>query len=75
MPLLDWLNKPDAVRTVQKVPCRLLEVLPELSVGDTNNENILIQGNNLQALKALLPPYAGKVKRCKADWRQQSAMI
>lgn len=62
MPLLDWLNKSDAVRTVQKVPYRLLEAVPELSVSDTNTENILIQGDNLQALKALLPLYAGKVK-------------
>ena len=62
MPLLDWLNKPDAVRTVQKVPYRLLEAVPELSVGDPDTENMLIQGDNLQALKALLPLYAGKVK-------------
>ncbi|MCF7965401.1 MAG: site-specific DNA-methyltransferase [Methylobacter tundripaludum] len=62
MPLLDWLNKSDAVRTVQKVPYRLLEAVPELSAGDSNTENMLIQGDNLQALKALLPLYAGKVK-------------
>jgi adenine-specific DNA-methyltransferase len=62
MPLLDWLNKSDAVRTVQKVPYRLLEAVPELSVGNPNTENMLIQGDNLQALKALLPLYAGKVK-------------
>ena len=62
MPQLDWLNKSDAVRTVKKVPYRLLEAVPELSVGDTNTENMLIQGDNLQALKALLPLYAGKVK-------------
>ncbi|POZ53189.1 site-specific DNA-methyltransferase [Methylovulum psychrotolerans] len=62
MPLLDWLNKQDAVRTVQKVPYRLLEAVPELSAGDPDTENMLIQGDNLQALKALLPLYAGKVK-------------
>lgn len=62
MPLLDWLNKQDAVRTVQKVPYRLLEAVPELSAGDANTENMLIQGDNLEALKALLPLYAGKVK-------------
>jgi adenine-specific DNA-methyltransferase len=62
MPLLDWLNKSDAVRTVQKVPYRLLEAVPELSAGNPDTENMLIQGDNLQALKALLPLYAGKVK-------------
>jgi adenine-specific DNA-methyltransferase len=67
MPLLDWLNKQDAVRTVQKVPYRMLEAVPELSAGDANTENMLIQGDNLEALKALLPLYAGKVKCIYAD--------
>ncbi len=62
MPLLDWLNKQDAVRTVQKVPYRLLEAVPDLSAGDADTGNMLIQGDNLEALKALLPLYAGKVK-------------
>jgi adenine-specific DNA-methyltransferase len=62
MPTLDWLNQQDAKRIAQKVPYRLLETVPELCVGDLNTENLLIQGDNLQALKALLPMYAGKVK-------------
>ena len=62
MPTLDWLNQQDAKRVAQKVPYRLLETVPELCVGDLNTENMLIQGDNLQALKALLPMYAGKVK-------------
>ena len=62
MPLLDWLNKDQAVKQVNQVPYRLLQPVPELSVGDPNNENMLIQGDNLDALKALLPLYAGKVK-------------
>jgi len=62
MPLLDWLNKDQAVKQVNHVPYRLLQPVPELSVGDPNNENMLIQGDNLDALKALLPLYAGKVK-------------
>ncbi|WP_411725372.1 site-specific DNA-methyltransferase [Methyloglobulus sp.] len=62
MPTLDWLNKQDAVRAAQKVPYCLLEAVPELCVGDADSGNMLIQGDNLQALKALLPMYAGKVK-------------
>lgn len=62
MPLLDWLNKDQAVKQVNQVPYRLLQPVPELSVGDANNQNMLIQGDNLDALKALLPLYAGKVK-------------
>ena len=62
MPLLDWLNKDQAVKQVNQVPYRLLQPVPKLSFGDPNNENMLIQGDNLDALKALLPLYAGKVK-------------
>lgn len=62
MPILDWLNKNEAVRTVAKVPYRLLEPVADLSYGDQASENMLIQGDNLEALKALIPLYAGRVK-------------
>lgn len=62
MPTLEWLNKKGAVRAASKVPYRLLEQVAELSYGDADNENLLIQGDNLEALKALVPLYAGKVK-------------
>ena len=62
MPILDWLNKDQAVTAAQKSTYRLLQEVPELSYGDTDNENLLIQGDNLEALKALIPFYAGKVK-------------
>jgi adenine-specific DNA-methyltransferase len=35
---------------------------PVEQVGDTSAQNLLIQGDNLDALKALLPFYAGRVK-------------
>jgi adenine-specific DNA-methyltransferase len=62
MPTLDWLNNQAAKRAAVKVPYRLLEVVPELYAGEANTDNMLIQGDNLQALKSLLPLYAGKVK-------------
>lgn len=62
MPILHWLNKDQAVTTAQKSTYRLLEEVPALSYGDADNENLLIQGDNLEALKALIPFYAGKVK-------------
>ncbi|GAB0153218.1 site-specific DNA-methyltransferase [Marinobacterium sp. BA1] len=62
MPLLQWLNKDQAVRTAAQCAYRLLEPVPELSYGDQDSENLVIQGDNLEALKALLPFYAGKVK-------------
>ncbi|WP_417542255.1 site-specific DNA-methyltransferase [Methylophaga thalassica] len=62
MPLLDWLNKDEAIKAASKSAYRLLEEVPELSYGDAEAGNLLIQGDNLEALKALLPFYAGKVK-------------
>lgn len=62
MPILNWLTRDDDVKAAQKVPYRLLEEVPELSYGDKDAGNMLIQGDNLEALKALLPFYAGQVK-------------
>jgi len=42
------------------VPYRPLIVQPDKSLGD-NPENLIIHGDNLHALKALLPRYAGNV--------------
>lgn len=62
MPILSWLTRDDDVRAAQRVPYRLLEEVPALSAGDPASSNMLIQGDNLDALKALLPFYAGQVK-------------
>ncbi|HXR38918.1 MAG TPA: site-specific DNA-methyltransferase [Terracidiphilus sp.] len=67
MPKLDWLTRPEDERTVASIPYRLLEAVPELSHGDEQTENMLIQGDNLEALKSLLPYYAGRVKCIYAD--------
>jgi site-specific DNA-methyltransferase (adenine-specific)/adenine-specific DNA-methyltransferase len=62
MPTLDWIGK-NAVRGHHlAVPYHLLECDRDFSVGDPGSGNLLVQGDNLLALKALLPYYAGKVK-------------
>jgi len=62
MPILHWLDRDKHVRAAEKVPYRLLEADDALSAGDAETPNMLIQGDNLDALKALLPYYAGRVK-------------
>ncbi len=71
MPILHWLNDEEARKTSSRVPYRLLEADAALSYMRpdrfdkpirSGNENMLIQGDNLEALKALLPYYAGQVK-------------
>jgi len=47
-----------------QLPFRLLEEVPKLSClpDEGETENLIVQGDNLEALKALLPRYAGQVK-------------
>ena len=72
MPTLNWIGKDAVVKHHKEVPFRLLEPLPERSLpastgsgaageGD-HGGNLIVQGDNLHALKALLPRYAGQVK-------------
>ena len=60
MPTLDWEGKQKAIEAAKKVPYRLLEYDSSLSCG--GGENLIVQGDNLDALKSLLPFYRGRVK-------------
>ena len=62
MPILHWLTRDEDIRAATRVPYRLLEEASDLSAGDADAGNMLIHGDNLDALKALLPFYAGQVK-------------
>ena len=60
MPILDWIGKKQVINHDKEVPFRLLKRVHSLSVGES--ENLIIKGDNLEALKALLPYYYNKVK-------------
>jgi site-specific DNA-methyltransferase (adenine-specific)/adenine-specific DNA-methyltransferase len=62
MPTLDWIGKAAVANHHQEVPTKLLHCDGSLSAGDPEAGNLLVEGDNLEALKALLPYYAGKVK-------------
>jgi len=62
MPTLDWIGKKAVLNHHRQVPYHLLRCDERLSVGDPGSGNLLVQGDNLLALKALLPYYAGQVK-------------
>lgn len=72
MPFLDWVNKNQAKVSTDEVPYHLLQQIK--AYGDPS-DNLLIQGDNLLALKALLPFYAGQVKCIYIDppYNTQSA--
>ncbi len=65
MPTLNWIGKEAVVKHHKNVPFRLLEPVTDLSCGPAQGKdsgNLIVQGDNLHALKALLPRYAGQVK-------------
>lgn len=62
MPTLDWIGKKAVVEHDKQVPFHLLRSNDSISVGEVGSGNLLVQGDNLLALKALLPYYAGQVK-------------
>jgi hypothetical protein len=73
MPTLDWIGK-DAVKDLhQKVDFHLLRDNRDLSVGDPPSGILLVEGDNLLALKALLPYYActGGVSAAEATSRSK----
>ena len=66
MPTLNWIGKEAVVNHDKEVPFRLLKKVKTHSVGD-NSQNLIVKGDNLEALKALMPYYAGKVKMICID--------
>lgn len=67
MPTLEWIGKSKVVNHHQEVPFRVLErqySFDEMGkhTEDNGSNNMIIHGDNLEALKALLPQYEGRVK-------------
>ena len=65
MPMLKWAGKDKVVNHHNEVPFRVLErkwEFPEGSQSAAVSENMIIHGDNLAALKSLLPRYEGRVK-------------
>ena len=61
MATLNWIGKEAVVNHDKEVPFKLLEKDHKASVGK-ESKNLIIHGDNLEALKALMPFYKGKVK-------------
>ena len=61
---LTWIGKNNPEYDISNIEPRILEENPELSncTNDANTENMIIHGDNLLALKALLPEFEGKIK-------------
>lgn len=61
MPVINWIGKDKVINHDKELPFKVLKPVKELSVGE-NSENLLIEGDNLEALKALMPFYYNKIK-------------
>lgn len=67
MPTLEWIGKEKVINHHQEVPFRVLDRRYSFDesgqhAGDNGSENMIIHGDNLEALKALLPRFEGQVK-------------
>lgn len=60
MPSLNWIGKEKILNHHNEVPYRVLN--KKYSYGDKDAKNMVIHGDNLEALKSLLPKYEGKIK-------------
>lgn len=70
MPTLQWIGKEAIVSHADKVPFRVLErqysyanPVETCHGASPSSNNKIIHGDNLEALKALLPQYEGKIKK------------
>ena len=66
MPTLEWIGKEKVVNHHLEVPYRVLERKYSFdengqTEADNGSENMIIHGDNLEALKSLLPRYEGRV--------------
>jgi adenine-specific DNA-methyltransferase len=62
MPTLNWRTREQDLKAASDTEYRLLVEKEKYSYGDGDTGNIIVQGDNLEALKALLPFCAGQVK-------------
>ncbi|CAM3398749.1 site-specific DNA-methyltransferase (adenine-specific) [Flavobacterium longum] len=62
MPTLHWIGKEKVINHHQDVPYRILDKQYTFNNDEGSSENKIIHGDNLEALKSLLPEYEGKIK-------------
>ncbi len=65
--VLNWAGKSDAFRVLQQPTTATLKPAPDESVNFDTTENLFIEGENLEVLKALQKAYYGKVKCIDID--------
>ena len=68
MPTLSWIGKPAVLTHHRTVPFRLLTAVKSHTFHPASGDgNLLVEGDNLHALKSLLPFYARSIKAIYID--------
>lgn len=62
MPTLEWIGKSKVINHHLDVPYRVLE--EKYTYNAEKSGNMIIHGDNLEALKSLLPEFEGRFKCC-----------
>jgi len=65
MPYIDWMGKEDVKDHHKSITYKTIECKEE--IGDADSQNMVIKGDNLLALKSLLPYYANSIKMIYID--------
>ena len=67
MPRMTWIGKEAVLDLHRRVPLRLLDAVPAQAIAGRDVGHQLIEGDNLEALRALLPRHQGRIKCVTID--------
>ena len=67
MPRMTWIGKEAVLDLHRRVPLRLLDAVPAQAIAGREVGHQLIEGDNLEALRALLPRHQGRIKCVTID--------
>jgi adenine-specific DNA-methyltransferase len=65
MPYIDWMGKDDVINHHKNIEYKTIDCQDE--IGEKNSDNMIIKGDNLLALKSLLPYYSNSIKMIYID--------
>jgi adenine-specific DNA-methyltransferase len=74
MPIRRWLTREQDLKAASNAEYRLMAEEETYNYGAPDTGNIIVYGDNLEALNALLPFYAGQVKRIYIDLPYNTAV-
>lgn len=62
MPWLEWLDRKQGIEISRRAAYRLLEPVQSMDRGEIDSSNLMLQADNLEGMKALLPYFGGQIQ-------------